>query len=100
MSLIRKTFYMGLGALTLTKEKAERLIKEMEEKGEMSREEGKEFLDEVIKKGEEQKNEIRSMISDNLKDLKSDFCGVSQADYQALEERVRKLEEKLAEKHE
>lgn len=95
MSLIKRAFYLGLGALSITKEKAERLIDELEEKGEMSKEEGKEFLEEVIKKGEEQKNEIHGMISESINEFKNDFGGVSRAEFMALEERIRKIEEKL-----
>lgn len=95
MSLIKKTFYLGLGALSITKEKAERFIGELEEKGEMSKEEGKEFLDEVMQKGEEQKKEIRSMISESLADFKNDFGVVNRAEFNALEERIKKMEEKL-----
>lgn len=95
MSLIKKAFYLGLGALSITKEKAERLIDELEEKGEMSKEEGKEFLEEVIKKGEEQKNEIHAMISESIAEFKNDFGAVSRAEFKALEERIKRIEEKL-----
>lgn len=92
MSLMKKAFYLGLGALSLTKEKAEKVIKELEEKGEMSREEGKEFLDEVVKKGEEQKKEIQDMISKGI----NDFGVVKRSELAALEERIKKIEDKLS----
>ncbi|HBG22342.1 MAG TPA: hypothetical protein DER33_09665 [Syntrophomonas sp.] len=94
MSFMKKAFYLGLGALCITREKAEKFISELEEKGEMSKEEGKEFLEEVMQKGEEQKKEIHSMIAQSINEFKGDLGAVSRAEFQALEDRIQKLEEK------
>lgn len=95
MNLMKKAFYLGLGALTITREKAEKVINDLEAKGEISKDEGKEFVDEVIQKGEEQKKEIRKIVAENIDEFKKDYGFVTRADYNALEERLKKIEEKL-----
>jgi polyhydroxyalkanoate synthesis regulator phasin len=92
---MKKAFYLGLGAITLTKEKAEKTINEMTEKGEMNKEEAKQFVDDVIQKGEEQKKEIRRIISEEIEEWRKGFGVVTRAEYEALEARIKKLEEKL-----
>jgi polyhydroxyalkanoate synthesis regulator phasin len=95
MSLMKNAFYLGLGAITLTKEKAEKTINEITEKGEMSTDEAKQFVDEIIQKGEEQKKEIRHIIGEEIDEWRKDFGVVTRAEYEALEARIKKLEEKL-----
>ncbi|MGI5921381.1 MAG: phasin family protein [Syntrophomonadaceae bacterium] len=95
MSLFRKAFYLGLGAISLTREKAEKTINEMTEKGEMSREEARKFVDEMIIKGEEQKNEVRRIINDEIDKWRKEFGVVRRSEYEALEARVKQLEDKM-----
>ncbi|MEN6462508.1 MAG: hypothetical protein ABFC94_14225 [Syntrophomonas sp.] len=95
MSLMKKAFYLGLGAISLTKERAEKTINEMAEKGEMNKDEAKQFVDEIIQKGEEQKKEIRHIISEEIDEWRKDFGVVSRGEFEALEARIKKLEEKL-----
>lgn len=98
MSLMRKALYLGLGALSFTKEKAEKAINEMSEKGEMTRDEAKQFVDDIMQKGEEQKAQIKEMITDEINDFRKNIGVVSRADYEALEARVKELENQLAAK--
>ena len=51
--MMKKAFYLGLGVMSMTRERSERFYNEMVEKGQMSGEEARDFVDEAIKKGEE-----------------------------------------------
>ncbi|RKY86229.1 polyhydroxyalkanoate synthesis regulator, partial [candidate division KSB1 bacterium] len=52
--LLKKGVLLGLGAVTLTKEKAEELVDELIKKGELAREERATAIDEFLKKAEEE----------------------------------------------
>jgi len=95
MSIFHKFINLGLGAICLTKEKAEYFIDEMVERGEINREDAKQTLDDIIKKGEEQKQEVRSLIQEEIDNWRSKVGVVSKAEYDKLLERVQELESKL-----
>lgn len=94
-SIIKKAMYFGIGAMSITREKAEKFINEMVEKGEMTKEEAKQFIDEAIKKGEEEKDEVRNIIREEFLNLKNDLAVVTKAELEALEARIREIESKL-----
>ncbi|MGI6413713.1 MAG: phasin family protein [Syntrophomonadaceae bacterium] len=94
-NMLEKMFYFGLGALTMTKEKAEKLYNELVEKGEMSREEAKIFIDEAVKKGEEGQKEIRRFVKQEMEQFKQNMALVSRAEFEALEKRVSQLEKQI-----
>lgn len=94
--MMRKAFLLGLGAMSITREKAERYYNEMIEKGNMSKEEARQFVEEAIKKGEEERQELKSFIKEEVGDFKKDFTVVSRSEFEALEARVKELEQKLS----
>ncbi len=93
--MMRKALYFGLGALSITRDHAERFFAEMVEKGEISREEAKSFVDEAIKRGEEEKVELRKSIRQEVEGMKKSFSYVTKSELGALEKRIRLLEEKM-----
>lgn len=95
MSIFKDAFYLGLGAMSMTKEKAEKFYEEMMEKGEMNREEVKKFVEEAMKRGEEERKEMRNLVRDEMNDMRKDFSFVKKSEVEALEARIKELEEKL-----
>jgi polyhydroxyalkanoate synthesis regulator phasin len=91
-----KAINLGLGAISLTKEKAENFIDEMVERGEISKEDARQTLEDVMKMGEEHREEVRSMIREEIESWKTKFGVVSRADYEKLEQRIAELESKLS----
>jgi polyhydroxyalkanoate synthesis regulator phasin len=95
MNMLEKFLNLGIGAFSLTKEKAENLIDEMVERGEINREEAKKTVDDIIKKGEEQRDQFRSMIQEEMDKWRSDHVSVTKSQIADLEARIKDLEEKL-----
>lgn len=93
--MMKKMIYFGLGALTLSREKAEKVFSEMVEKGEMNRDEAKQWVDDVIKRGEEEKTEFRTAIRKEIEEIRSEFPLVTKADLAAIEARLAAIESKL-----
>ncbi len=95
MRMFRDAFYFGLGALGMTRERVEKYYDEMIEKGEVTKEEARQFIDDAIKRGEEQRKEMRDMMREEIDGLQKEFFLVRRKEFEALEARVKELEEKL-----
>lgn len=91
-----KWLAIGLGMAALTKEKAEELIADLVQRGQMSRDEGGEILGRLLQQAEQQKAELRQSLSTQMKRLIDTAGLASRADLAALSDRVRALEERLA----
>lgn len=95
MNVFEKFINLGLGTFSMTKEKAEKLIDEMVERGELNREEAKKNVEELIKKGEEQRDNFRSMMREEMDKWKKDSGHASKEEIERLEARIKELEDKL-----
>jgi polyhydroxyalkanoate synthesis repressor PhaR len=98
---INNAILAGLGAITLTREKAEEIVDALIKKGELARGDRKMAIDDLITKAEEQAKKF----SDTLKTRAAELRGVKREEYEALQKQVEalrmameKLEAKLAEK--
>ncbi len=88
----------GIGALALTTEKAEKMINELAERGQMSKEEARNFLQELIAKGEQEKANLTEALRREISQLREDLGLVTRAEIEELKNRVARLEEQLAQK--
>lgn len=95
MDLFERFINLGIGAFSITKEKAEKIIDEMVERGEINRDEAKKTVDDIIKKGEEQRDQFRNMIREEMDKFKTDHVSAHKSKIADLEARVKDLEEKL-----
>lgn len=95
--IVRRSMLLGLGALSLTKERAERIADEMVKKGEMTRDEAKSFIDQVVERGKQEKDEIKKVVKEELEGWGLGGGVATKADVNRLEEQIRKIEEKLNE---
>ena len=95
--IFRKAALAGIGALTLTEERAHRLINELVEQGRMSKEEGESLFKEMISKAETSRDEWEGRVRDMVQDAFRKMDLVPRKDLALLEEQVRLLEKRLAE---
>lgn len=96
LDFMRRMAYLGLGAFSMTKEKAEQIVDELVKKGELNQQEAKEFVDKLIERGQKEQAALREMMRQEMAKLREDFSLVNRKEWQELEERVAKLEEKIA----
>ncbi|MDQ0287775.1 polyhydroxyalkanoate synthesis regulator phasin [Desulfofundulus luciae] len=88
----------GIGALALTTEKVEKMINELVERGQMSKEEARDFLQELIAKGEQEKANLAETLRREISQLREELGLVTRAEIEELRNRVARLEEQLAQK--
>jgi len=94
MDLIKKTLFIGMGLVSMTKQKAEAIVKPLVKKGELSEKEGREFSNELLKKSEEARKVLEKMIDEFVKRTLSKMNIPTKDDYLKLSRRIEKLEKK------
>ena len=68
-----KSLNFGLGLAGYSKEKIEKLVDEMVQRGELKRQEAQEFTEELIKKGAVQQELAREWIKEEVAKVLKDF---------------------------
>ncbi len=63
---LEKGFFLGLGALALTREKAEQLVGELIEKGKISGEDSSQVLNDLMKRAEDEKKVLEDRFQKAL----------------------------------
>lgn len=94
-NLIKKSLLLGMGAISLTREKAEKIVRELEEKGEVTSNETKDFVNELVEKGEQERMLFKDAIKKELTSLQESMGLPSKTDLAALGERIKRLEERV-----
>lgn len=82
----------GLGALDLTREKAEEIIDALIKRGELSKTDRKHAIEELIEKAEDQARKF----TDTMKQKASEMRGVRRAEYDNLKSEVESLRDQIA----
>ncbi|MYL34677.1 hypothetical protein GLW08_14515 [Pontibacillus yanchengensis] len=91
--LLKKGFFIGIGAAVNGKEKASKMLDELIEKGQISPGEARDMLNSFKEKGEEQNKQWNSKSQDYFRDTIKELGFVTKEEYEQLELRVKKLEE-------
>ncbi|MCP3033004.1 hypothetical protein LF817_16885 [Halobacillus sp. A1] len=92
MSLLRKGFYLGLGAAISGKEKFEKGLNEMVRKGDVSPAEAREMLNAWLAKGEVKNKEWNEQAQARMQDHVKELGFVTREEYELLEARLQRLE--------
>ena len=96
--LIKKTILTGLGIASLTKEKAEKLVKDLIKEGEVSEGEGSKLVKDLLEKVEDNKKTIEKQVEDTVKNVLKKINIPSRKDITELDKKIEKLDKKLGKK--
>ncbi len=83
-SLLEKGFLAGIGLLSMTREKAQRVIEELSKEGEVQKGEVKQWVDQLSDRGEEERQALRNLIRDELKKVLDEMGLATKEDIQKL----------------
>ncbi|WP_457605620.1 hypothetical protein [Nitratifractor sp.] len=90
--MLKDLMRLGVGSALLAKEKMEEEIKELIEKGRMSKEEAEKLIEKAKAKGEEQERAIREEIKKALKEVLDEMGLATKEDLEKLREELGKKE--------
>ena len=88
LELIKKGYYLGLGVLTLTREKAESIADELIERGEATSSEKKRLVEKLLERAKEEETKLTEKMEEAFKKV------VDKGDF-ATKEDIARLEKKL-----
>ena len=86
-SLLEKGLLAGLGLLSMTREKAEKVIDELSREGEVQKSEMKQWVDQLSDRGEEERQALRNLLRDEMKKVLDEMGLATKEDIQKLVEK-------------
>jgi polyhydroxyalkanoate synthesis regulator phasin len=89
--LMKKGMLAGIGLALKTWDEVEKMVQEVQEKGEMSEAEGRKFLDEVQKKYEEAQGKLEKRVEQTVKDFLKKTQIVTSDELKELKKEIREL---------
>lgn len=97
-NLIKKTILTGLGVISLTREKAEKLVKDLVKEGEVSKGEGSKLVKDLLEKAETNKKAIEKQVENTVKNVLKKLSIPSRKEVIDLDNKIEKLDKKLDKK--
>jgi polyhydroxyalkanoate synthesis regulator phasin len=98
-NLLEKTLLMGLGVLTLTREKISEAVNELVAEEELEPEEAGKLVDALVSKGEKERQALRDIIRqemDRVKPVTRKDLGALNQKMDALAEQVERLAKEMS----
>lgn len=92
--LFKKTVLMGLGAMTITKEKAEDFVDELIKKGELAKDKRSKAVQDLLAKAEEQQKAIFDKLGDEVNKSIEKLGIPTKQDFERLEKKIDELKKK------
>jgi len=83
-TFLEKGFLAGIGLLSMTRDKAEKIIDELSHEGELQKSEVKQWVDQLSDRGEEERQALRKLIRDELKKVLDEMGLATKDDIQKL----------------
>ena len=92
---VRKLGLIGAGLWAMTEDKINDLVKDLVDKGDISKEEGKKAIQDMLEESKKQKVDLEKKISEKIQDSISKADIFTRKDMRELESRVDILEEEI-----
>jgi len=95
--LIEKSMLVGLGLLTLTRDKAMQCVDKLVEEGEVKPEEAPGVVDKLVARGKEEREELRKLVRQELDKARASVPVISRKDIEELSQKIDALDAKVEE---
>ncbi|MEA3419259.1 MAG: hypothetical protein U9Q90_07650 [Campylobacterota bacterium] len=88
--MLKDLIYIGLGGALLAKERVEKELNELVEKGKLNKEEAQKFIDDAKAKGEEEEQEFKSHLKEVIKETFEEMGVATKEDIKELKKEIKK----------
>ena len=95
IELFEKTMLAGMGALSLTQQKAEELVEELKSRLDVSEEKGRELIQRLQKTAEENQKRLEDLAQEEVRKACSRIGMVTEKDLKGLKSKISKLEKEI-----
>jgi polyhydroxyalkanoate synthesis regulator phasin len=96
MDILRKTMLLGLGLISLTKEKAESMVDDLVKRGEVTSEDKFKAVDSLLKEAEKQEEEFTRKMTGSVQKVMGDLGVLTKRDMDEILKTLKSIEEKLS----
>lgn len=96
MDSIKKAMYFGLGALSLTKEKAGKIADDLVKRGEMKEKDREKMVKKLLAEGQEQKRLVEDNVSTVVQKAMTDMGLPTQKDFKNIVRRLDGIEKAIS----
>lgn len=93
-----KAYMAGLGAWSVTKEKAKEIVDDLVEKGKITADEAPKILKEVVAKAEESKKALEERVEKGVENTVNKLNLANKSDVQRVEEKLDQILKELQKK--
>jgi len=73
LKTLEKSIDLGLGLLLYSREKIEKLVEELVNKGEVAQKDAKDFVAQLVRQGQEQREELKKLIETEVAKVLNDL---------------------------
>ena len=94
--IIKKSFLLGLGAATLTKNQAEKIVKELVKRNAVTVKEGRDMLQKVKKLAESEGSRVRTLAENEAKRVAGKLGIASKAHIGKVKKRLKSIDKELS----
>ena len=95
--LIKKSMLLGLGVLTLTRDKIVQTVNSLVEEGDVTEEEAPNIIDKLVARGEEEREALRKMVRDEFEKRRAHAPIASHKDIEELSQKIDDLAASISE---
>jgi len=95
IELLEKTLLAGMGALSLTQQKAEELVDEMKSRLDLNEEKGRELLDKLQSMAKDNQKKLEDLAQEEVRKACERIGVATDEDVKALTKKIHKLEKEL-----
>jgi polyhydroxyalkanoate synthesis regulator phasin len=88
--MLKDLLYIGLGGALLAKEKVEKELNELVEKGKLNKEEAQKLIDKAKTKGEEEEKEFKAKLKEAVREVLEEMNLATKDDIEALKKSQKK----------
>jgi polyhydroxyalkanoate synthesis regulator phasin len=96
MDILRKTMLLGLGLISLTKEKAEGVVDDLVNRGEVASEDRFKAVDSLLKEAGKQEEEFTRKMAGSVHKVMADLGLPTKTDMEEVLRTLKSIEEKLS----
>jgi len=90
-TLFEQSILAGIGLLSMTHEKAQEVVDELIQRGEVHKDESKNWVESLVQRGDEERKSLRKLIHDEVKNTLAELGLVTKQDLQDLASKIETL---------
>ncbi|HAF62676.1 MAG TPA: hypothetical protein DCK95_10175 [Anaerolineaceae bacterium] len=91
-TLFERSVLAGIGVLSMTQEKAQKIVDELIRRGEVQKDEAKDWVESLVQRGDEERQSLRKLIHDEVKSSLDELGLATKQDLQDLASKIETLD--------